>query len=393
MPVDPELLAEIQRRKALGSPMGPNATAPQSGLDKLLSMAGIAAHGAIPVAGGIVGGILGTPAGPAGMIGGSALGGMAGKAYQRVNDYLTGQRDPINDTALGNASDMSWSGLGQAGAALAGTQAEAALTALRPTAAEIGAGGLKALAGVPEKYGEASLNRPSYFKGPDSAQSSSNYQAFENKYNLQGLQAAVREKFGKYTAPSSYFEKRIAGAADDIRDGLPQPVDLQDLYQSGQARAQLERMSKFGDPNAAMAAASSSIARDGKLVDQTIEGIAPGHAKLRDQEFGSNVKEAFGNWLPRNLNGTVSVARINGIGALGAGLGTALAGPVGGAIGAGLGVAATSPMLHQGLIRAGSAMAGPVSAAASFGARSAGEGLAHYLSSDFDKEVGPQRGR
>jgi len=66
-------------------------------------------------AGGMIGGAMGTPFGPAGRAAGATLGGAGGKAYGMVADYATGRRDPVDDTATGNIKEIGLAGLMEGG--------------------------------------------------------------------------------------------------------------------------------------------------------------------------------------------------------------------------------------------------------------------------------------
>lgn len=380
--IDPELLAEAQRRGITATPPAPSMTR------RLMDYA--AKEGA-PIVGGTIGGTMGIPFGPAGMIGGSALGGAAGRGYQRVNEYLTGSRDPANDTAMGNAASMARSGLGMAASEVGGLQINAVLKALRPFASKVGAGGLKVMAAIPEKYGEAILSKPSIMNNAISGeQSAKAYGDFETRTGLQGLEPYLVDKFGRATASPTWLEKKVIQTAKDITAG--KAVDPQDMYLASQSATRLNHMAKFGEPQAQMVASSAAIAQGKGIVDAALEKAHPGYNKLRLNEFESNAKDSLSSLLPTNKGGTTNVLRpwagMTGGAKAGAAIGGAAGGAIGGwpgaaigTVGGGLvggagGLMITSPLAYGKAIKSGAAMTPAAKFLAKYGTKAAAQAVA-----------------
>ncbi len=268
-----------------------------------------------PTAGAMVGGAVGGAAGaaaggvgaiPAG-IAGAGIGAAGGKAYQRLYQYLQGMRDPASDTALGNASDISKSGLGgMAGQAVTDAGA-AGLSKLAPLAAKVGAGGVKVTSSVPEKYGEAVLTDPSMLNRAASPKAMGKaYDVFEKYTGLRGLEATLVEE-GRATAGSGELEKLIIGTANKVAKGSK--VAPQELYTASQAASRLKLMAKYGEPQAQMAAASGAVKQGKSLVDDALAKVYPEYSSLRKANFESKAREAFGHVLPQNKNLSVNVLR------------------------------------------------------------------------------------
>lgn len=335
-----------------------------------------------PIAGGLIGGVLGAPGGPAGVIGGAALGGAAGRAIGRDVEYVTGSRDPLKDTALGNAGDISRAGLGQAAAATAGLQTEAVLKALAPPATKIAAGGLKVMAAIPEKSGEAALRDPAILnRGLLPAQRGAPYEAFERYTGLKGLGTQIENgelKAGD-TSNAAYFDHAI-DVANRVKAGAPivdatgkvvtagkasysgEPLTTQDLYSASQKASNL-KLGPFENPGMQKAIKSGVLDRAKDTADTALGKIYEEYSGLRKGNFESHVREDFGTLLPKNKNGTANVLR-----------------PVA-AIGAAMGgnpeaLAFTSPAVWGGMIRGAHAAAPAISGATSLAARAEAANLA-----------------
>ncbi len=345
MAIDPELLAEMQRRGI--SPRAPAAS--PSIKDRLMGMADSAAEAA-PTAGMMVGGSLGGAAGAAaggvgavpGAVAGAGLGAAGGEGYKKVYQYLMGRKDPAADTSLGNAGGIAKAGLAGMGGEVLGQQAGAVLKALRPGAAKVGAGVMKVAASIPEKYGEAVLMKPSILNDaqPREAMGKS-YNAFEGYTGLEGLQRKLVSE-NRATAPSGELEGMVLSPANRIMRG--EKVDPQELYLGSQAASKLKLAAKYGEPQAQMAAASGAISQGKNIVDDALGETYPEYGSLRRGNFESRAREAFSTIMPKNKGGTTNVLRP--VTAAGAALATGHPGAL----------LATSPAAWGLGIRAGSAM-------------------------------------
>lgn len=339
MAVDPELLAEAQRRGLVAAPAAPAAPAPQGvdpellaearrrGLaptpaaapaptvkDRLLRAAR-ATNDALPTAGMMIGGTLGGTAGAAaggvgavpGAVAGAGIGAAGGRGLQRVGQYLLGDRDPANDTALGNAGDIARSGLGGIAAEAVGQGAGAGLAALRPAANKVGAGLAKIATGVPEKYGEAVFKNPDILTRAHSLDTMGKaYDAFQRYTGLKGLEETLVAR-NRATVGSSQLEKMVLTAANKVAQGAE--VDPQELYLASQAASRLNMAAKYGEPQAQMAAASGAIKQGKSLVDDALEKVYPEYASLRSGMFEGKARDAFSKFLPLNKGGTTNVLR------------------------------------------------------------------------------------
>lgn len=355
-PIDPELAAEMQRR---GLPV------PQTMASRLKGMADSTANAA-PTAGMMVGGSLGGAAGAAaggvgavpGAIAGAGAGGAAGSAYKRVYQYLTGARDPNQDTALGNAGDIAKTGLAGMGSEAVGQGVGAALTSA--LARKVGAGAIKVTSGVPEKYGEAVLQDPSILtRAQTPAVMGKAYDAFERYTGLKGLEATLVAG-NRATASSTELEGMVLSAANKVSQGAK--VDPQELYLASQAASRLKLAARMGEPQAQMAAASAAITQGKGIVDDALEAQFPEYAGLRTGNFESKARAAFGNILPQNKGGTTNVLRPvlaanEAVGAVASGHPGALAA-----------LPLMSPAAWGGAIRAGSALSPAAKFLAKYGA-------------------------
>lgn len=268
---------------------------------------GYAEDNAGPILGGMMGGALGIPAGPAGIIGGATLGGAAGRALQRNVEYATGSRDPLKDTSLGNAADIAKSGLGQGAAAGVGLQTEAVLKALAPPATKVGAAAMKIASGIPEKTGEMLLKDPAIMNRglPPSARGAP-YQAFERYTGLKGL-GTIAEESDRASIPPAELETMAVGTANKVRRG--EAVTPQELYSASQAENHMRQAAKYNEPGAARALESGVLGRAGKVVDAKMAEIYPEYPSLLKGNAESHAREAASNLVPRNRNGSVNILR------------------------------------------------------------------------------------
>lgn len=317
--------------------------------------------------GGGVGAALGTPFGPGPRAGGAMLGGAGGKAVGILNDYATGQRDPNNDTASGNAKEIGLAGLG-AGAAEGGMMG---LERLAPLAREVGAGGLKIAAGIPEKYGKAVLADPGILnRALPKKVVGEGYDAFERYTGLKSLESQLVAQ-GRATAPTGELERMVLDPANKAFQGAAQ--DPQDLYTASQAASRLKLMAKYGEPQAQMAASSAAIGQGKDIAENALEKVYPEYGDLRKQYFESKAKEAFSSLLPRNKGGTVNVLRPVAAATAAAGAGAMAGLP-------GLGVlAGMSPKAWNTLIRLFPALGKAGEAGVRLGAGEAADSAAEQL--------------
>lgn len=311
--------------------------------------------------GGMAGAAVGTPFGPAARIGGATLGGAAGKTTQILGDYLTGQRDPVEDTPAGNAREIGMAGLAEG----AGEGAMAGLGRLKPVGAKIGAGLAKVAANVPEKYGLAAFLDPSILSRAHPKEViSQGFDAFERYTGLQGLQRKLVAQ-NRATPVTSELERMVLEPANRVARG--EAVDPQDLYLASQAATRLKLSARFGEPQAQMAAASGSISRGKDIAEKALAKTLPEAGTLRKQWFESRAKEELSRLLPTNKGGTTNVLRP----ALG--LREAL---IRGTLGATTGLAALSPAAWGLLIRALPALGKGGAAATRLGAAAAADEMA-----------------
>lgn len=291
--------------------------------DRLMKLAGVTEDSA-PTAGMMVGGAMGGIAGAAGAgvgavptaIAGAGLGGAIGKEYQILSKYLRGARDPNLDTGLGNAAEISKSGLGgiamETGAQGLGAGASAlAKTKPMMTAGDLlakgGAKVMKIAAAIPERYGEAVLNNPDILRNAMlPAQRGPAYEAFEGGLGLKGLSKTIEES-GRSTMPVGELDSLAVGTANKVRAGTP--TTLQELYSASQAENHMMQAARNQEPGAARALESGILKRAGQTVDGAIDATNPEYATLRQGNFDSHAREAFSNVLPQNKNGTANVLR------------------------------------------------------------------------------------
>lgn len=295
--------------------------------DRLLKMANSAtntvantAEDAAPTLGMLAGGTIGGAAGAAaggigaapGAIGGAGIGGAAGEAYRKLSQYFRGTRDPNQDTSLGNAGDISRTGLG----GMAAEGLGAGVSALAKTKPAITAGDLlakggskvmKIAAAIPERYGEAVLKNPDILRNAMlPAQRGPAYDAFEGGLGLKGLGKIIEES-GRSTMPVGEIDSLAVGTANKVRAGTP--TTLQELYSASQAENHMMQAARNQEPGAARALESGILKRAGQTVDSAIESTNPEYAALRQGNFDSHAREAFSNVFPQNKNGTANVLR------------------------------------------------------------------------------------
>lgn len=315
---------------------GPSGYAADSGSSPspstLMSMVkgiGDSTANAAPTAGMMVGGSIGGTAGAAaggvgvvpGAIAGAGVGGAAGSAYKRVYQYLTGARDPNQDTALGNAGDIAKAGLGGMAAETVGQGTGALLKAVIPKV--VGAGASLA-ANVPVSSGEAAAADPGILNRaqPMSVMGKA-YDAFERYTGLKGvggqidsggLKAADLGNNARFDYVNEVASRVKAGApivdasGAVVKEGVGAPVSTQELYTASQHASNLN-FGPFENPAAQKLVQAGSIARNKGVVDTALESVYPEYQGLRQGMWESGVRNDFAQPLPVNANGTLNKLR------------------------------------------------------------------------------------
>lgn len=262
--------------------------------------------------GATVGSTIGTPAGPLGRVAGAALGGAGGKGAQMIGEYAAGTRDPMEGSPLSRLKEIGAAGLAEGGA-------EAGFMGLGKMVRALGPGAMKISAAVPEKYGKALFEDPDIInRAITKKESGAAYDAFERYTGLQGLQNKLVTQENRATIGVPRLERMVLTPANQIEGlkGVPKNLQYlrqkptpQDLYTASQAASRLKLMGKFGDPQAAMAASSSSIGQGKNIADKALEDVYPEYKTLRKQHFEAKAKEATDFILPHNKDGTTNVLR------------------------------------------------------------------------------------
>lgn len=250
-----------------------------------------------------IGSTMGTPFGVPGRVAGATVGGAGGKAWGITSDYLSGQRDPAEDTASENAKRIGLAGLAEGGA-------EAGLVGLgrlKPLGVKVGAGLAKVAANVDEKLGAAAFNDPGILsRALPRKEVGAGYDAFERYTGLQNLEQQLVAQ-NRATAGTTELERMVLAPANKVFRG--QAVDPQELYTGSQAASRLKLMAKYGEPQAQMAAPSAAIGQGKETVEKALEKTYPEYGNLRKEYFESKVKEAFSPLLPKNKGGSTNVLR------------------------------------------------------------------------------------
>lgn len=333
----------IDHEDFLNAPVDPApAPAPTSRRASTDGLLGIEARQLLenaPAIGGMIGGTLGATVGaaaagvgaaPSGVMG-AALGGMTGKTAQKLYSYLSGERDPSRDSALGNAGDIAGQGLIQAFFDATGHSISYLSELGAPYLAKVGAQIIKATSGIPEKYGEAVLRNPKILNSAlNSQEMSAAYKSFEGYTGLKGLGKTLVDE-GRAHLPPSEAEKIVVGTAKRVMaaqaarkavidsgamvaKGAASAAEAtmpsaQDLYTASQAASHLKLMSKYGEPSAQAMITSGIIGQGKQVVDDSLQEIYPEYRNLRVANFNSKAREAFSAILPQNKNFTPSVLR------------------------------------------------------------------------------------
>ena len=343
-------------------------------------MPGLVSHvlnAAVPVAGGRLGAAAGgLVGGPPGAIAGAALGGAGARGWQKVGEYASGAKNPLDDTAGKNAWDIGSAGLAQA----AGEGLAQGALKLAPAAQKLGAQLLKAGPAIPEKYGAAALRNPKAVFGavsPDEAGVA--YDAFEAKTGLKGLRQQEWEAGGSNGAKD--LEGLVLKAGRKVE--LGETVSPQELYTASQAANRLRQMAKFGEPAAKDLAGSANVLKGKQLVEDALQDVHPEYQALRQANFNAQAKQAFSSVLPLNKNQSPNALRtvLAGREAMMAAAG-ALAGQKEGGhpvIGAMLGPALISPLAAGLAIRGASALAPVAVPAVSAATRLGVQGVADQI--------------
>lgn len=276
-----------------------------------LSALDFAAKEGPPIVGGMMGSAVGAPFGPAGMIGGAALGGAAGRGIQRDVEYLTGQRDPASDTAMGNANDMALSGLAQGGGEALGLGTTAAMASKPVQAVAKKGAGLagklvETLSGTPEKRTAAALLRPAKMAGAISpAERAAAYQAFEAKHGLVGLEGMM-ERDWQDMSPTQ-LKDLVLNSAKAI--SAKKPMSNQELYIASQVSRKLRDLAASGNPDAIQFLNGKLIGKANDLVNGALEAKIPEYGPLREKAFWSKTKDALSSVFPQKKNLSPNVLR------------------------------------------------------------------------------------
>lgn len=190
--------------------------------------------------------------------------------------------------------------------------------------------------GTPEAHGTAALNDLQLLgRSKSPAQMSKDYEKFEEANKLTGLQKHMEKNWQDFSA--NELKQKALDAARKIQAG--EEVTKQELYIASQAARKVSAQAASRDPDSMAAMSSGLVEKAKKVIDPVLEKLAPGHSKLRTENFESKVGESFGSLLPLNKNRSANALR----GAL----------AIGGALtGHPAGLAVQSPAAWGGAIRA-----------------------------------------
>ena len=338
-----------------------------------------------PIAGGYIGGALGAPAGPLGIMGGAALGGAAGRALQRDYQYATGSRDPNSDTASGNAADIGVAGAVQGLSAGAGLAANAAVDAVAPSIGRVGARLLRMGSGAPVKSGEAALGVPlsanAPWKGlgflgnaPSLAESGAAQDAFESANGLTNLEARGKAPLFEDNSPAVLKDMALS-TARKISAGTP--VDTQEAYLASQAASKLMRQAATKDPESVAALIGRDVGGAKNVIDDHLETVIPRYQAIRQGEFEGNAADDFNHLLPQNQNTSPNVLRgMASAAAFGASAKETPEHPILGPLGMIAAATTGSPLLQGWAIRAANNIGSAAAPAAGLALRAGGQSAA-----------------
>lgn len=240
-----------------------------------------------------------------------ALGAGGGEAISKLPGQIkalaTGQQQP--QTSSDVAKDIA-----KTAAAAAGTQGALGVAGKVAVAAglpKILAQFMRAFPNIPEKYGAAALtDLGNLSKAPSEDTMQQAYNAFEKYAGLKGIKQQIGEREQSF-APSE-LEKIVLGIRNKLLQG--KDVPNQDLYTASQAANKLQRMAKYGEPQAKDMMESGLVAEGGDLADTALQKTLPEYGPLRNANFLMKMKQAFESPVPLNKNGTPDALRTWGTG-------------------------------------------------------------------------------
>jgi hypothetical protein len=261
-----------------------------------------------PIVGGILGGMAGATAGTAaapgvGTVAGAAKGIFAGAAMGRALQNATAQA--INTqapgfapqrTALEEVADPVIAGAGQALVPAAG----AALRGLKEPAIKVGAQGMRALAGIPEKAGRAVLKDPSILLRAKPVEEAGEAYA-KSVGGLKSGAEAARATLGR----SHYSGEAIANKFDDFADQIAkETIDTQTALALRQRTMKAVEDLPFNQRDL-RGVLSSNI----RALDDLLEKRLPEWGGARAGYRESKIAEEFSSLLPLNKNLSPNVLR------------------------------------------------------------------------------------